>query len=421
MSSSNDEFNNEIVKPELEHIPTPSTSTTTNKSPREDILPPSNLTDIESFDEESHQLHQQNHNLKVLTQENSNSSSSSINNRITINLRNLNHSDSNLKLNKFHNKRESVLSTFSQYSGKVETQAAVPVTLSRQDSTRIKHIKPQQEDEEEPIENDEDGSSDYALSIDTNDIIGDECSIIMGKLPTKSKNDDILIPTKSFNTNIEGAIPARSPNRPKSMVYSTNTKRQSMINDDLDKLMLDASSLNSKNFEEQEQNEKEDIVSPQILPKRRQQSHSSSILPPRPSQDSIRKAREISESIKKQQEQDQQVVENDDDYYDIEEIKPQQQQTPKRALSKRKRNKGKKNELKPFSYNTLISLLESMNGTIIGEEFNQLAIPIKEKQLIEKIIDSLSRLTSDMILDQQRYDIGITRLEKAIRVLEGFM
>lgn len=77
--------------------------------------------------------------------------------------------------------------------------------------------------------------------------------------------------------------------------------------------------------------------------------------------------------------------------------------------------------MKPFSYTTLISLLESMNGTIIGEEFNQLNIPIKEKQLIEKIIDSLSRLTSDMILDQQRYEVGIDRLEKCLRVLEGFM
>lgn len=78
------------------------------------------------------------------------------------------------------------------------------------------------------------------------------------------------------------------------------------------------------------------------------------------------------------------------------------------------------NELRPFSYKTLVSLLESMNGTIIGEEFNSLNIPIREKQLIEKIIDSLSRLTSDMILDQERYDVGLKRLEKALRVLEGF-
>ncbi|RCK65046.1 hypothetical protein Cantr_00627 [Candida viswanathii] len=78
-------------------------------------------------------------------------------------------------------------------------------------------------------------------------------------------------------------------------------------------------------------------------------------------------------------------------------------------------------DLRPFNYTTLISLLESMNGTIIGEEFNNLDIPIKEKQLIEKIIDSLSRLTSDMIIDQTRYDVGIERLEKCLRVLEGFL
>ena len=89
-----------------------------------------------------------------------------------------------------------------------------------------------------------------------------------------------------------------------------------------------------------------------------------------------------------------------------------------------KTTKGTKNsysDLRPFNYSTLISLLESMNGTIIGEEFNNLDIPIKEKQLIEKIIDSLSRLTSDMIIDQTRYDVGIERLEKCLRALEGFL
>lgn len=78
-------------------------------------------------------------------------------------------------------------------------------------------------------------------------------------------------------------------------------------------------------------------------------------------------------------------------------------------------------QLKPFSYNTLINLLESINGTVIGEEFELLNIPIKEKQLIEKIVDSLSRLTSDMILDEHRYEVGLERLEKAHRVLEGFL
>lgn len=122
-----------------------------------------------------------------------------------------------------------------------------------------------------------------------------------------------------------------------------------------------------------------------------------------------------------------------EEYYDIEE--PQIVSKPARAksvkdstkhptrtkLKKKRKEKTKSQQLKPFSYHTLINLLESINGTIIGEEFNQLNLPMKEKQLIEKIVDQLSRLTSDMVLDEQRYEIGIDRLERALRVLEGFM
>lgn len=125
---------------------------------------------------------------------------------------------------------------------------------------------------------------------------------------------------------------------------------------------------------------------------------------------------------------------HDDEYYDIEEpvvVNPVRAksvkdniQMPKRKSTKRKARKNVRSGsggMKPFSYNTLINLLESINGAVIGEEFETLSIPIKEKQMIEKIVDSLSRLTSDMILDEQRYEIGLERLEKAHRVLEGFM
>lgn len=125
---------------------------------------------------------------------------------------------------------------------------------------------------------------------------------------------------------------------------------------------------------------------------------------------------------------------HDEDYYDIEEpvvVNPVRAksvkdniQMPKRKSTKRKSRKNVRSGsggMKPFSYNTLINLLESINGAVIGEEFETLSIPIKEKQMIEKIVDSLSRLTSDMILDEQRYEIGLERLEKAHRVLEGFM
>lgn len=125
----------------------------------------------------------------------------------------------------------------------------------------------------------------------------------------------------------------------------------------------------------------------------------------------------------------------DDEYYDIDEPvvveKPSRAKSvkdstkhPKKSRTKSTKKKGKREsstQLKPFSYHTLINLLESINGTIIGEEFNQLNLPVKEKQLIEKIVDQLSRLTLDMVLDEQRYEIGIDRLERALRVLEGFM
>lgn len=125
-------------------------------------------------------------------------------------------------------------------------------------------------------------------------------------------------------------------------------------------------------------------------------------------------------------------INSEEEFYDIEEPeiinKPSRAKSvkdatkhPKRTKSKREKRISNKSQLKPFSYHTLINLLESINGTIIGEEFNQLNLPIKEKQLIEKIVDQLSRLTSDMVLDEQRYAIGIDRLERALRVLEGFL
>lgn len=93
----------------------------------------------------------------------------------------------------------------------------------------------------------------------------------------------------------------------------------------------------------------------------------------------------------------------------------------RKAPRRRKSRKSDSGRLRPFSYSTLVNLLESINGTVIGEEFDSLNLPTQEKHLIEKIIDLLSRLTSDMVIDESRYAEGIGRLEKALRLLEGFM
>ncbi|KAI5964318.1 uncharacterized protein KGF55_002260 [Candida pseudojiufengensis] len=542
----------------------------------------------------------------------SSSHSSQNHQRIGINLNELQNTSSleslitkPINLQNLHNnhyqKRASMFSSFSQYSGKIENDIAIPMTLQRTDTSKLKKYNKNEDNEDEhddgdassakhdkiissnhsvetnqlldkSIENDENSfSSSRSINQDNEnkhvDITteesqseqesDEESSILMGKLPTSSKsksktNENLNInPDKSFNTNIEGAVPARSPRRPISMIANTtsasvtspspkkNSRRKStQINDDLDKLMYDASSMQSNDptqkIEEEEdilnknlKYEDDDIHDDSLIVQKRQKNklHRASTdttnskplleklndindeeeteknralvgekeldiegegkeitaipecssklrnLPPRPTQENINNARKISESHKQPQPQHHRTepksilnpttLDDDDQYYDVDDedekipiqhrpskaksvknsirrpnkqrtttpplpdqLQPptQKKKTKKSSSSKRKSKTGTNNnqELKPFSYNTLISLLESMNGTIIGEEFNSLNIPLKEKQLIEKIIDSLSRLSSDMIMDKQRYDLGILRLEKALRVLEGF-
>lgn len=167
-------------------------------------------------------------------------------------------------------------------------------------------------------------------------------------------------------------------------------------------------------------------------------------IPPRPTPESMRRAREVSNKVAQKQIhegtdgewiEDQQKSRSfklpdghKDDAQDLLEkesfFKEKRFPQMKKAHSKHpKKGKasGKRESLKPFSYSTLINLLESTNGTIIGEEFGQLNLPMKEKQLLEKIVDSLSRLTLDMLIDESRYEVGITRLEKALKAVEGFM
>lgn len=87
--------------------------------------------------------------------------------------------------------------------------------------------------------------------------------------------------------------------------------------------------------------------------------------------------------------------------------------------SKRKSTSGK-NKIRPFSYETLAKLLNATDGIIIGQEFATLNIPAEEKFLIERIVDSISRLTANMMLNPARYEQSCARLEHVLNVLEGF-
>lgn len=97
---------------------------------------------------------------------------------------------------------------------------------------------------------------------------------------------------------------------------------------------------------------------------------------------------------------------------------------PRKLNSRRIRKKSsiKKSvkELRSFDIDTLNQLLSVTKGTLIGSEFAQLGMKIEEKRALERLVDSLSRLTADMVLDPDRYEEGLKRLDKATKALEGF-
>lgn len=93
--------------------------------------------------------------------------------------------------------------------------------------------------------------------------------------------------------------------------------------------------------------------------------------------------------------------------------------TASSSKSKRK-STSSKNKIRPFSYETLAKLLNATDGIIIGQEFATLNIPAEEKFLIERIVDSISRLTANMMLNPARYEQSCARLEHVLNVLEGF-
>ncbi|GMG56538.1 unnamed protein product [Ambrosiozyma monospora] len=117
-------------------------------------------------------------------------------------------------------------------------------------------------------------------------------------------------------------------------------------------------------------------------------------------------------------------TEDDALYEDLEtsHVRPTKSKPARRHSKRSSKNlkAGKKKSIRPFSYDTLARLLNATDGIVIGQEFADLQIPTEEKYLIEKIVDSISRLTANMMLNPNRYDQGCQRLEKVLNALEGF-
>ncbi|SCU78858.1 LANO_0A04258g1_1 [Lachancea nothofagi CBS 11611] len=129
----------------------------------------------------------------------------------------------------------------------------------------------------------------------------------------------------------------------------------------------------------------------------------------------------------------------DDDYEDILDDTFQTPQSPPKTEKKLKKsnhsaprqrmpqegrsgkNKTKtKREMRSFDIDTISQMLNVTKGTLIGSEFADLGMKTEEKRALERLVDSLSRLTADMVLDPERFEEGMKRLDKASRALEGF-
>lgn len=95
-------------------------------------------------------------------------------------------------------------------------------------------------------------------------------------------------------------------------------------------------------------------------------------------------------------------------------------QQNKKGYAEKKKSSKKRQEIRSFDVDTLSQLLNVTKGTLVGAEFANLGMKVQEKRALERLVDSLSRLTADMVLDPERYEEGLKRLDKATRALEGF-
>lgn len=110
------------------------------------------------------------------------------------------------------------------------------------------------------------------------------------------------------------------------------------------------------------------------------------------------------------------IQENEDDYEDIEDEEPKTKPKSKKRFS----TGSQLTKKPPFDMKTLAKFLDATEGMVIGQEFEGLGIPQQERRLVEKVVDSLSRLSTRMILEPETEKEGIKRLEKALKALDGF-
>lgn len=266
----------------------------------------------------------------------------------------------------------------------------------------------------------------------------------IGPLKTTRGQQEPIIGERPQVTSIDPAIPSRSKRRPMSSTHikapvnklkeETEQNRPKSVDiGGIDNLMVE---LNREIYKTPNQSSQESEVGPQVstnddntraLHQRQESANSINSektkrpLPPPPPPKHEKKPSVTYEDELLLQDQDY-VTEDEGEIKDNNEtksIKDAKKKHKKKSKTNKKRHSSgfKKGH---FNHETLAQLLQVTEGTIIGQEFQNIGLEPTEKQLLERLVDSLSRLTADMVIDSDRHDESVRRLNKAIKALEGF-
>ncbi|QLL34389.1 hypothetical protein HG536_0G02500 [Torulaspora globosa] len=313
-----------------------------------------------------------------------------------------------------------------------------------------------------PVSQAEDSQETYSAKNLESSHISDDVSIVTSIIPplstTVREDQEGIKPVRSETTSYNPTVPPRSKNRPRSRLFirdtldDIETQLMAQMRDPSPDLKsasaVTRSSTNTyhsdayfsatshqntgednsrEHSEEPDEFNDDDIYLERPLPK----------VPSPVRRDSTIRAQEKQRGDT-QPSPDKPTCDDDDDMYedidvtvnlDLDETEDKRPTTNKtqdgtkskvKPSPKKKHGKRKKQELRSFDVDTLTQLLNVTKGTLIGSEFANLGMKIEEKRALERLVDSLSRLTADMVLDPDRYEEGLRRLDKATKALEGF-
>ncbi|EDO15542.1 hypothetical protein Kpol_479p30 [Vanderwaltozyma polyspora DSM 70294] len=78
------------------------------------------------------------------------------------------------------------------------------------------------------------------------------------------------------------------------------------------------------------------------------------------------------------------------------------------------------NILPSLDIDTLTSLVNFENVSPVGTEFEEIGMDKEENRILQTLIEALSKLTGDMMLNPKLYNESVNRIKKATKTLDGF-